>query len=377
MGSGSVVVTGIGLVTPLGRAVGEVLDRIERGERVACRPTFDLTPFSCPVCAPIEGFDAEEYFPELKTLRLMSRAAQLAVVAARLAIADAGIEVDRTYGGGEIAVFGASGLAAPPMEEIVDIFRETAAPDGTFDVQRFGRVGLKRIRPVLSFQVLGNMPVCFVSICEELRGENAAYTPWEGQGAQAIVSGIRAIRSGRAPCALVGGCDVKTHVVAFFCLQQLGLFESWVRNGRGPIPGEGASFLVLEDEERALRRGARVYARIPAWVLSTADAYSSRGDSFAGMFSRLAASAVEGFVGAGDGDASILDAENEGRSRAGIAPQTVLHPKESVGNLYAGAAALQVALGAELARRGGRGWRAIASCADRHSEQGAFVLEGI
>ena len=103
-------------------------------------------------------------------------------------------------------------------------------------LERFGRVALRRIRPVLSFKILSNMPICFVSIFEGVRGPNAVYTPWEGQGAQAIAAGIRAIRRGDVPCALVGGCDVKTHELALVSLQQLGVFGSWIQHGRG-TPG--------------------------------------------------------------------------------------------------------------------------------------------
>ena len=60
---------------------------------------------------------------------------------------------------------------------------------------------------MLSFKILANMPICFVSIFENLRGPNAVYTPWEGQGAQAIAAGVRAVAEGEVPCAVVGGCD--------------------------------------------------------------------------------------------------------------------------------------------------------------------------
>ena len=62
------------------------------------------------------------------------------------------------------------------------------------------------------------------------------------QGAQAIAAGVRAVRAGRVPCALVGGCDVKTHAFAFIALQQRGLFRSWREAGAA---GENSASTVL------------------------------------------------------------------------------------------------------------------------------------
>lgn len=69
----SVVITGIGLVTPLGRSPREILERIRRGEVAASKPPFDIASLACPFCASIPDFDAEQYFRENKTLRLMNR----------------------------------------------------------------------------------------------------------------------------------------------------------------------------------------------------------------------------------------------------------------------------------------------------------------
>jgi 3-oxoacyl-(acyl-carrier-protein) synthase len=90
-----VVITGIGLVTPLGRSPEEVLARIAAGE-VAAEPSLLGSALACPSVARVGDFDAQRYFPENKTLRLMNRDAEMAVVAARLAIEDAGVALGRT-----------------------------------------------------------------------------------------------------------------------------------------------------------------------------------------------------------------------------------------------------------------------------------------
>jgi len=107
-----VVITGIGMITPLGNKPAEVLARIQAGESATAVPThFDARPFACKVCAEVRGFEAQAYVSEPKMARLMNRDAQLAVAAARLAIQDAGISVGSTYLPDEIGLFGSTGLA--------------------------------------------------------------------------------------------------------------------------------------------------------------------------------------------------------------------------------------------------------------------------
>ncbi len=256
-----VVVTGLGLVTPLGYDADEVLSRLLRGEKAIQAAPF-APPLACRLFAPVTDFDAGRYFPDNKNLRLMNRDAQMAVVAAKLAMRDAGVVPGELYPPEDIALYGATGLSGMPPAEIAHLVQNAATADGSLDLRRFGGVALRRIRPVLSFKILANMPICFVSIFENLRGPNAVYTPWEGHGAQAIAAGVTAVASGEVPCAVVGGCDVKTHWLSFISLQQLGLFDSWIQHDTGIVPGEGACFLVLEERTRAIRRGARPYASL-------------------------------------------------------------------------------------------------------------------
>ncbi len=369
-----VVITGMGLVTPLGRNAGVVMERVLRGDRVNEHPSFDTSAFYCSICAPVADFDAEYYFPDNKTLRFMNRDAQMAVVAARLALEDAALEVGRTYSAENIALFGATGLTGLPVDDITRLVRSSAASDGSFDPESFGRVALKRVRPVLSFKILANMPICFVSIFTNVRGENAVYTPWEGQGARAIAAGVRAIRQGRASCALVGGCDVKTHEFSFISLQQLGVFDSWRMHGRGPIPGEGAAFIVLEDEAQARTRNARIYARIKDFRFRTAVEQSLLAECLAELIGGLELNAVS-LIAAGDGDIYLSESETWACERAKFRPVLAAHPKSCLGNLYAAAAVVQVGLAAELIRRKNTVGNVLANCFGFGSEQAAFVLE--
>lgn len=368
-----VAVTGMGLVTPLGSDPGGILDRLLQGDK-AVRPAPFASSLDCPVFAPVAGFDAARHFPENKTLRLMNRDAQMAVVAARLAMHDAAVVPGELYPAEDIALYGASGIAGLPPAEIASLLENAAGPDGSLDLGRLGQVALRRIRPVLSFKILANMPICFVSIFENLRGPNAVYAPWEGQGAQALAAGIRAVGDGDVPCALVGACDVKTHALSFVSLQQLGLFDSWKRHGTGCVPGEGAAFLLLEQREQAARRGAKVYASIRACALRSVTRQATLPEVFSQVLRGLDLSGAAQVVSAGDGDPTYSEAEHAALEAVGLAECPALRPKSHLGNLFAAAAPVQVALAALLAARR-PGTAVLADCFGHGTEQAAFVVE--
>ncbi len=371
-----IVITGIGMVTPLGHNPVEVLRRIEAGESAAAPPAnFDASPFACPVCAAVKDFDAQQFVSESKMIRLMNRDAQLAVAAARLALQDAGVKTGGNYAPEEIALFGATGLAGLPLSEVIPLIKASSGPDGSFDLDRFGDAGLRAVSPILSFKILSNMPLCFVSICENIQGANGIYTPWEGQGAQAVEAATRAIRCGDARCALAGGCDVKTHELAFLSLQQQGLFNSWQENRAGVVPGEGAAFLVLEEEKNAAARGARIYARIAQCSLQTRKNGWTRGETCMAALKKLNASQKRfgAIVGAGNGDEPGNRDQCDPLSALQIFAGKVIHPKRFLGDLFAAAGLVQIGLGAVLARQSGGS--VLANCFSHGSEQAAFVLE--
>lgn len=368
-----VVVTGLGLVTPLGDDPQQVLDRLLRGDR-AIQPAPFAPPLACRLFAPVTDFDANRCFPDNKNLRLMNRDAQMAVVAARLAMRDAGIVPGELYPAEEIALYGATGLSGMPPAEIAHLVQNAATADGSLDLRRFGDVALRRIRPVLSFKILANMPICFVSIFENLRGPNAVYTPWEGQGAQAISAGVQAVAGGEVPCAVVGACDVKTHWLSFISLQQMGLFESWMQHDAGIVPGEGACFLVLEERTRAIRRGARIYASVRACATRSMAKGLRLADTLAHVLRGMQASQPL-VVAAGDGDPAFSQAERTAIETVFPDRREQLCPKAHLGNLFAAAAAVQVALAAAWAARQSAGVPILAHCFGAGSEQAAFALE--
>jgi len=135
-----VVVTGVGLVNPLGNSASEVFSRLRRGDLAGKRPErFDSTGFSCHVCAQVEGFDPEALLGDAKTLRLMNHDAVYAVAAARLALRDANVLIGRDYPPEQTALYGATGLAGIAIQEVSPLIRYSADDNGVFDARVFGR----------------------------------------------------------------------------------------------------------------------------------------------------------------------------------------------------------------------------------------------
>lgn len=364
------------MVTPLGRTPQEVLFRVLNREVAATRPHFETIKFDCPVCAPILDFNAYDYYPDNKSVRFMGRDAQLAVVAARLAMEDADLRAGQCYAAEDIALYGSTGVAGMTVEEITRIVRFAANDDGSLNLHDFGRVALRRVRPALSFKILANMPICFVSIFQNIKGPNAIYTPWEGNGAQAIIAGIRAIRRGDVPCAVVGGCDVKTRELSFINLQQLGMFKSWRQSGNGCVPAEGAVFLVLEDEEAATERGKKAYARVHSYRQGSSWSGAGLDATLRRILSELTADCRPTRVFAsGDGVALISEAENEALKQTASETVDLIEPKSNIGNLFAAAAAAQFALAAVSASQQAMGEQVLANCFGYGTEQASFMLE--
>ena len=174
-------------------------------------------------------------------------------------------------------------------------------------------------------------------------------------------------------CALVGGCDVKTHELAFASLQQHGLFSSWRSTGKGVVPGEGAAFLVLETEADALKRGARIHAGFGAFNLRPHCDLDAMANTRGAVLNRLGIREAGTLVSSANGDEGNDEQEAAVLQVSGVSVATRICPKKQVGDLFAAAATLQIALGAMLTAAGAA--TVLANCFGHGSTQAAFVLE--
>ncbi len=263
-----IVVTGMGLLTPLGIGIDSFWAGLIEG-RSGIGPITLCDPGESPsrIAAEVRGFDPRDYL-EAKEARRISRASQFAVAAARMALADSGLVVDASnrY---EVGALIANGSSSPPDTELAA---------RTLIERGFGKVN-----PFYITGSLPNMPSCQVAIQLGLLGYNTAIATACAASSQSIGEAAEVIRRGDADVMLAGGTEapICQMTLASFCaIRALSTRNAEPERASRPfdatrdgfVLAEGAGVLVLERLARARRRGARIYAEISGYA-STCDAY--------------------------------------------------------------------------------------------------------
>lgn len=265
MKADDVVVTGIGMVTPLGTTAGEtgLAWRAGRCARRTCLAQLAGTSLQEAEVAALPEFDPGQRLGQRRMLKYMSESAVLGCVAAREAAEAAGVRT--RFRPERVGLFASAGLAAADVQEALPIISESLDGEGNLSLRLFGEKGLAATNPLLSFKILANMPPCLVSILEGAKGPNYIFTPWEGQTAAALVEARAAVASGDVDCALVGAADSPAHPSTFVYLRQAGLLAET------EFPASASAYLVFERAESAVRDGRRAIARVVYMSLSNCD----------------------------------------------------------------------------------------------------------
>lgn len=257
-----VVVTGVGMVTPLGTTAAGTAAAWRRGDRARLEEVPELTAAEAPSrrVAGLPALDPGERLGGRRMLKYMSGAAVLGCIAAREATSAARLR-DR-FRPERVGLYAGTGLAAASVNDVLPLVRNSLDEEGSFSCRRLGGQGLPQTNPLLSFHLLPNMPPCLVSLLEEVRGPSLLYTPWEGQTAAALLDAWEAVASGEVDCALAGAADTPAHPATFLYLQQSR------RLAPGEFPGSGAAYVVLEPEDRGDPTGPKPLARIQGMSLT-------------------------------------------------------------------------------------------------------------
>lgn len=287
-----VVVTGMGIVSPIGIGVRAFWENVLAGTIGVDRVTrFDSEPFNAHVAAEVRDFDPSTYL-EKKQLARTDRFSQFSIAAARLACDDAAFS-PTTYRD-EIGVFIGSALGGLAFaEEQHDAFRDR---------------GARAVRPLLAISVFGAAATANVALALDLRGPGVSNANSCAAGAVAIGDAFRAVARGDVRAAIAGGAEAPLSPLIFGAFSTIGAMSERVdeparasrpfdRDRDGFVMAEGAGLLVLERYSDAIDRGARVYGEVLGYGL-TADAYhmtapqpEGRGSSSA-MRKALAEAAV-------------------------------------------------------------------------------------
>jgi 3-oxoacyl-[acyl-carrier-protein] synthase II len=260
-----VVVTGMGIMSPLGNSVQEYWDGLVQGKSgVEYITAFDASEFPCVVAGEVRDFKPEDYMPA-KQVRRLARFAQLAVAATKQAIEDAGLDLD-TEDREQIGVLLGNGIGSyPDTEEAAKTYIER---------------GWSRVSPFYMSKMLPNMAAANVAMAFQLEGYNNTAITACAAGTQAIGDAAEIIRSGRAHTMITGGTEsgiCALGLSAFCAMRALsqrkddphGASRPWDTGRDGFVPAEGAGILVLESLEHARARGAQVLAEVIGYGASS------------------------------------------------------------------------------------------------------------
>ncbi|MBI4794058.1 MAG: beta-ketoacyl-ACP synthase II [Deltaproteobacteria bacterium] len=259
-----VVVTGVGLVTPLGTGVEKTWNGLCAGKSgIDLITRFDTTDYAVKIAAEVKDFNAEDYI-DPKTAKHLDLFVQYAVAAAEMAFADSGFPVtdENSARVGVITGCGLGGL--PTIEKYHQICLER---------------GPKRITPFFIPMVIPNMGAGQISIVKKLRGPNLSVTTACAAGTHAVGEAFRLISTGVCDAAVTGGSESVVCPLAvggFTAMKALSrrnespgtASRPFDRDRDGFVISEGAGILILEELEHAKARGAKIYAEMAGYGLS-------------------------------------------------------------------------------------------------------------
>lgn len=264
-----VVITGMGVITPVGNDVETFWGNLKNGvsgiERVQA---FDTERFDCKIGGEVRNFDPKNYFNNPKDSRRSDRFSQLAMAAAKMAMADCGVDmekVDRTRFGA-IVSSGIGGLKTLEDQHAILLAK-----------------GPSRVSPFTIPMLISNMGSGLISMEFGLQGPNLCIVTACATSNNAIGESWRMIKFGDADIFLAGGAEasiVTIGMAAFSAMKALSTRNDephrasrpWDRDRDGFVMGEGAGVVVVEELEHAKARGAKIYCELTGYGLS-ADAY--------------------------------------------------------------------------------------------------------
>ncbi len=263
-----VVVTGLGLVTPLGTGVEKNWEALMAGRSgISLISRFDVSKFPSQIAGEVRDFNAEDWI-EKKDIKKMDLFIQYAMGSAVQAMTQSGLKIDESNadGVGVIIGVGIGGLCT--IEEYHKIYLES---------------GLRRVTPFFIPKLIGNLAPGNIGIRYGARGVNLTTTSACASGSHAIGEAYRMIRDGYLEAAIVGGSEAALTALGvggFIVMRALSTRNEtpeaasrpFDRERDGFVMSEGAAAMVIEEREAAVARGATILAEIAGYACNS-DAY--------------------------------------------------------------------------------------------------------
>ncbi len=400
------VITGLGAVSAAGVGIDEIWGSLCAGRSgIAPVTAFDTSGFACPFGGEARAGErlvsARDFVPKhyRKATKVMARDTELAVIAASLAAKDAGLvtgetgggsggdgeDAERTYPPGRMGCHIGAGFIAAESNELTSALVTAKDDQGEFSLERWGESGIGNLQPLWLLKYLPNMLACHVTIIHGCEGPSNTITCAESSGLLSLGESLRVIERGDAAVCFSGGIENKVNPMGIARMTLMGRFaeippgeaEPWRyvkpydAAALGGVPGEGGGIVVLEEESAARARGARAYARLAGTGSAQSQAGAvgighqietcggPAGEADEGLADAVSAALrdagvtpdqIDAVVPAAAGVAAMDRAELGGLAavfgdRLGQIPLITLTP--FVGQLFAGAGALAVAVGAK------------------------------
>ena len=279
-----IVITGMGVITPLGHTVGELFRASSAGESAVGPITrFDASTFPTTFASEVRGFDFSRYVARPEVWEHACEAGKFAVAASRLALEDAGLLAP----GAERERFGVymgTGEATQEVQALLSVLARCFDPEArTIDAREMGRLGSTAFTPGKQHEQELHQLTAHIADQFDLLGPNYSCLTACAAGTQAIGEALELIRGGDADLMLAGGAHSMVYPLGFtgFCLltalskrndAPTRASRPFDRQRDGFVVGEGAGVVILEELEHAKARGATIHAEVTGYG-STADAF--------------------------------------------------------------------------------------------------------
>jgi len=259
-----VVITGLGLVTPLGIGVDASWAALCAGKSGVGEITrFDTSEYTTKIAAEVKNFNPEDFVPK-KDAKRNQLFISYALAASRMAVEDSGLVIDEKNGD-RVAVITGCGLGGLATLEEHTMIINTRGP--------------KRVSPFFIPMMIGNMAAGMISIQFGAKGPNLSIATACAAGTHAVGEAYKNIQRGFSDVAITGGMEsviTPTCVAGFGAMKALSTRNDdpekasrpFDKDRDGFVVGEGAGILIIEALEHALERGARIYGEVIGYGMS-------------------------------------------------------------------------------------------------------------
>jgi 3-oxoacyl-[acyl-carrier-protein] synthase II len=290
MSSKRVVVTGVGVVSPIGIGATAFWSALLAGTSGIRRiSAFDPGGFPCQIAGEVGPYKIGDFVPKSyrKATKVMARDIELAVIAADDAMKDAVLQTRAYVDPSPINSlrFGCNigaGLISADLAELasaMNVARQADSPT-SLDLHKWGTDGMGQLTPLWLLKYLPNMLACHVTIIHGLMGPSNTITCQEASSHLAIGEAFRTIQRGKADLAICGGAESRLNPMGLtrqHLLKRLTTtsnespataLKPFDANATGSVLGEGGGLLILEEYEHAKARGAKIYAELAGFGAS-------------------------------------------------------------------------------------------------------------